>query len=227
LAGAVVDAEHQQAVAEIAGELHASARQVQAVDVLVRKGDVWQGFNTNVQTLIHGLSGTLKQKGGESDNPLNGRIVVLVGLNSAARILAAEIQRQGGNVLLASHRKKAGQQLAQEIGCRYIQFEALYSTMHDVLILCEEEKDDVPGRTMAVHAGYLKPGMTVMDLTAAVGKSAFIEEAAARGCLVVEPRRLLLDQLELQARLLTGKNVPREVIEKGVPEMFAEEIDDS
>ena len=58
---------------------------------------------------------------------------MIVGLNAAARILAAEVQRQGGNAILASHQKKAGQQVAQELGCRFVQFEALYSTLHDVL----------------------------------------------------------------------------------------------
>jgi 3-dehydroquinate dehydratase/shikimate dehydrogenase len=222
LAGAIVDQEHQHAVVEIATELHSAAKQVGAVDVLMHKGEVWHGFNTFVPTLIEGLTRTLKAKM-ENDDPIKGRMMVLVGLTAAARALAAELQRQGGSVILASHQKKAGQQLAQELGCRFIQFEALYSTMHDVLIVCAEEKDEVPGRTVGVHAGYLKKGMTVMDLTATSRRSDFLQQAADRGALVVEPRQLLLAQLELQCRLLTGKQVPREVIDKAVPETFAEE----
>jgi 3-dehydroquinate dehydratase/shikimate dehydrogenase len=222
LAGAVVDAEHQKAVMEIAAELHSSAQQAQAADVLLFKDGAWHGFNTACQTLMHGLATTIKNKTG-SNHPLQGRMVVIVGLNAVARSLAVEIQKHGGSVILATHKPKAGQQLAQELGCRYIQFEALYSTMHDVLIVCEEEKDEVPGRTVGVHAGYLKPGMTVMDMTAMAGPSALLEQAAQRGCNVVEPRQLLMDQVELQARLLTGKQVPREVIEKAIPAIFEDE----
>ncbi|HMF18401.1 MAG TPA: type I 3-dehydroquinate dehydratase, partial [Gemmataceae bacterium] len=222
LAGAIVDQEHQHAVVEIATEVHSAAKQVGAVDVLMHKGEVWHGFNTFVPTLIEGLTRTLKARM-ENDHPIKGRMMVLVGLTAATRALAAELQRQGGSVILASHQKKAGQQLAQELGCRFIQFEALYSTMHDVLIVCAEEKDEVPGRTVGVHAGYLKKGMTVMDLTATSRRSDFLQQAADRGALMVEPRQLLLAQLELQCRLLTGKQVPREVIDKAVPETFAED----
>jgi 3-dehydroquinate dehydratase/shikimate dehydrogenase len=222
LAGAIVDQENQQAVAEIATELHSAAKQVGAVDVLVHKGEAWHGFNTYVPALLEGLTQTLKAKM-ESDNPIKGRMVVLVGLTPPGRALAAEIQRQGASVILASHQKKAGQQAAQELGCRFIQFEALYSTMHDVLIVCEEEKDPVPGRSVGVHAGYLKKGMTVMDLTAMTRRSEFLEQAAQRGTLVVEPRQVLLSQLEAQCKLLTGKHVRREVIDTAVPEQFAEE----
>ncbi len=95
--------------------------------------------------------------------------------------------------------------------------------MHDVLIVCEEEKDEVPGRTVGVHAGYLKKGMTVMDLTATARRSSLLEQAADRGAYIVEPRQLLLDQLEWQCRLLTGKQVPRAIIDKAVPELFLEE----
>jgi 3-dehydroquinate dehydratase/shikimate dehydrogenase len=222
LAGAVVDVEHQKAVMEIASEVHSSAEQAQAADVLLFKDSVWHGYNTACQTAMHSLATTIKNKTG-SGHPLQGRMVVIVGLNSAARSLATEIQKHGGSITFATHKPKAGKLLAQELGCRYVQFEALYSTMHDVLIVCEEEKDEIPGRATAVHAGYLKPGMTVMDLTAMAGRSPFLEQAAQRGCNVVEARQLLMAQLELQIRLFTGKQVAREVIENALPAVFEEE----
>ncbi len=36
---------------------------------------------------------------------------------------------------------------------------------------------------------------------------------------------MLLDQLEMQAKLITGKQVPREVVEKSLPELPEEEMD--
>jgi len=222
LHGAVIDAENQKAVLEIASEQHSSAQQAQAADVLLFKDTVWHAYNTTCQTFIHGLARTIKNKTGASQ-PLQGRMVMVVGLNAAARFLAAEVQRQGGSVILATHKPKAGHQLAQELGCRVVQFEALYSTMHDVLVVCEEEKDEIPGRSVGVHAGYLKAGMTVMDMTATERRSPLLQQAFDRGCNIVEPRQLLMDTLEMQARLLTGKQVPREVIEKAIPEVFEEE----
>lgn len=222
LAGAVIDPDHQEALKEI-GQLHGVAKQVQAVDLLLHKPECWHGFHTGFQVMLQGLVSMLQGKFGE--NPLNGRILVLAGLKGLARPLAEEILRRGGSVIFASHLKKAGQALAQQLGCRYIQFEALYSTMHDVLIVCDAEKEEAAGRTTAVHAGYLKPGMAVIDLTTGGQPSPLIKQARDRGCLVLDPRALLLDQLETQARLITGKQLPREVLEKTLPELPDEEPD--
>src|SRR5207248_7575164 len=126
------------------------------------------------------LETALKAKSGAGE-PLRGRMVVVVGLSATARGVAAELLTHGASVILASHKKKAGQELAQALACRHVQFEALYSTMHDVLVVCDEEKDEARGKAGAagVHPGYLKAGMTVLDLTAELHRSPLLREAEA------------------------------------------------
>src|SRR5262249_43456906 len=111
--------------------------------------------------------------------------------------------------------------LAHAAGCRYVGFEALYNTMHDVLVVCDEEKD-AKGKG-GIHAGYLRAGMTVMDLTAGAKDSKLLHDAKERGCEIVPALDVLVDLLELQARTLTGKPVPREVGRAAIPERFLEE----
>jgi shikimate 5-dehydrogenase len=226
LGALVVDADHQQEIMQIGAEAHGAAKLTQAADVLIHKGDAWHAFHTAAQTWIEGLKQTLATKF-PGDNPLKDRMVVIVGVNAGARILAAEIQRHGGNAILASTNKKAGLQIAQSLGCRFILFEALYSTMHDVLVVCAEEKheDAMKPGSAGVHAGYLKPGMTVMDLTTSIRKSPLLREAELRSCLIVPPRDLMLNQLDQQVRLLVGKPVGSDVLAKAVPERFQEEIE--
>src|SRR5262249_50235597 len=127
-------------------------------------------------------------------------------------------------VILASRQPKAAQQLAHELGCRQVQFDALYSITHDTLVVCDEERVEIKGKPVVsgIHPGYLKAGMVVMDLTAQLQASPLLGEAKARGCRVVTPRQLLLEQVELQARLLTGKDVPREVLAQACAELFEE-----
>jgi hypothetical protein len=107
-----------------------------------------------------------------------------------------------------------------------VQFEALYSTMHDVLIVCDEEKEEVKGRSGAagVHPGYLKAGMTVLDLTAGLRTSPLLREAEARGCTAVPPRELFLDHVEAQTRLFTSRQPPSAVLAKALPAWLTEEV---
>ncbi|MCS7046371.1 MAG: type I 3-dehydroquinate dehydratase [Gemmataceae bacterium] len=232
LGALVVDADHQHEIMQIGAEPHGAAKTSSAADVLIQKGGTWHAFHTAAQTWIEALKGALAAKF-PGDNPLKDRMVVIVGLNASARILATEVLRHGGSAILASVNKGAGMQLAQQLGCRFILFDAIYSTMHDVLVVCTEERSMEPRKadeprkpgSAGIHAGYLKAGMTVMDLTASARKSELLREAELRGCLTVAPRDLLMNQLEQQVKLLTGSAVGRDVLEAAVPERLREEAD--
>jgi 3-dehydroquinate dehydratase/shikimate dehydrogenase len=219
LAGVVVDGAHQEAIVGMAAELHPTATQAKAADLVLHKADKWVGYHTQAPVALAALLETLKKKSGQEE-PLRNRPVAVAGLGGLARTLAVELTRRGAGVILASHDRKAAQQLAQEVGCRQILLEGLYSTLHDVLIVCGDEQTE--GRA-GIHHGYLKDGMTVMDLTAGLRASPLLREARARGCAVVEPRTLFLEQVELQVKMITARAVPREVLEAAVPNVFDEE----
>jgi shikimate 5-dehydrogenase len=147
-----------------------------------------------------------------SDKPLEGRVVMIVGPNALARSVAYGVSRRGGAPILASRDPGAAQMTAKLFQCRHVQFEAIYSTMHDVLVVCSEEKEKLREKSRSgeagVHGSYLKPGMTVMDLSAMPLDTRLLDDAAFRGCAVVSPRQVLLAQLELQVKLITGKEPP-------------------
>jgi 3-dehydroquinate dehydratase/shikimate dehydrogenase len=219
LAAVVVDADHQASIVTIGVELHGAAKQTRAADLLVHKNDGWHGVNATSQAWFGALTDKLAQRheGGFKD-----RIVLIAGITPSARALAAEIQRTGAGVILVSHKRKAGQQAAQEIGCRFAAFDAMYTMGHDALVVCDEEREE-SARGAGIHATYLKPGMVVMDVTAGAAKSALLREAELRGCLVVQPLDLLVSLLEQQARTLAGKPVPREALLAAIPQRFREE----
>jgi 3-dehydroquinate dehydratase/shikimate dehydrogenase len=221
LAAVVVAPEHHASLADIGAELHGLAQQTRTVDLLLHKNGAWHGAYSTCQAWVGALADKFKQRHGAVD-PFKDRIVLIAGITATARALAVELQRAGAGVILASHKKKAGQQAAQEIGCRSVGFEAIYTVMHDALVVCDEEREE-SARGTGIIATYLKPGMTVMDLTAGTAGSALLREAEARSCLAVQPLDLLVSLLEQQVRTLAGKPVPRETLVAVIPPRFKEE----
>jgi 3-dehydroquinate dehydratase/shikimate dehydrogenase len=218
LASVVVDPQHRGHVLEVATQPEEAAKEAEAADLLVQRDDQWHGYNTLWRAAIAALDATLKAR--SPDKGLDGRIVMIVGANALARTMAYGVKRRGGAPIIASRDAGAAQHTAQRFGCRHILFEAIYSTMHDVLVVCSAEQEKLKEKARSgeagIHSGYLKPGMTVMDLTTMPRKSALLSDAEVRGCNVVSPRSLLLDQLQLEVRLITGQDVPREVLEAAV-----------
>jgi 3-dehydroquinate dehydratase/shikimate dehydrogenase len=214
LAGVVVDEEHRRAIVELVQHPAASMAKTGRADLLLHKQDAWHGSDTYFRALVSALEGALRRR--YPDRPLQGRIVVLYGVTELGTLLAQELQQRGCGLIVASYDRNAAQQLAQSVGCRHLLPEAIYSTMHDAVVVCDEEKALARQRTGLQASGF-KPGQVVMDLTAGHEPSALLREAAARGCGVVWPRDVWLQQTLLQAHLLTGRDADPAVIEKAVP----------
>jgi 3-dehydroquinate dehydratase/shikimate dehydrogenase len=207
LAATVIDAEHRQTILPIATEREPSAVRTGAADLLLHRDNKWHAANTQIPATINALETAMRARSG-SEHPLAGRMVLLAGVNDLTRMIALELSQRGSVLILAGQDRDAAQQLAQKLKCRFVQFGALYQTTHDVLIVCEEAK---------IHPGYLNSGMTVLDLTSPLQPSTVLREAEARGCTVVAPRQLWLEQVSLQCQLLTSKDVPRHVFSDAAP----------
>jgi 3-dehydroquinate dehydratase/shikimate dehydrogenase len=215
LAAVVVDNQHRGPILEISSDVEDAAKGSEAADVIIRREDKWRAFNTLWRSGLSALETVLRSKS-PSDKPLEGRIVMIVGPNALARTVAYGVKRRGGVPIIASRDPGAAQLTAQLFQCRHVQFEAIYSTMHDVLVVCSEEKEKLRDKArsgeVGVHGGYLKPSMTVMDLSAMPLSTPLLEDAEVRGCAVVSPRQVLLGQLELQVKLITGHDAPAGVL---------------
>jgi 3-dehydroquinate dehydratase/shikimate dehydrogenase len=216
LAGVVVDDENRGQILSMAQEQDDDARQAKAADLLLHKDDGWHAYNTLAKAAVAALENVLRQRW-PGDKPLTGRLVLIVGTSPRARLLAQQIKKEGGLLIVASHDREAARELAQALECRYIQFEALYSTMHDVTVIADNEKDLALAKKKAeLSPAYLRPGMGVVDLTAWPADTVFLGEARKRGCLVVSGRRLFVEQLRRQARKLTNRDVPLEPLERAL-----------
>jgi len=209
LACAVIDEGHREAMHDVALEFDATAERAGAADLIVPRGGSWQGYYAFDRAAAAALETVLRERK-PSDAPLAGRIVVIVGTNGLARAMASRVKKSGANAIVASREKAAALALAQEIGCRHVQLDAVYTTLHDVLIVCAEEQRHATlksrGGEIGLHAGYLKPSITVMDLTALARPSELLRGAQERGCPIVLPRRVLTEHVVRLTKLIAGKD---------------------
>jgi 3-dehydroquinate dehydratase/shikimate dehydrogenase len=220
LGGVLVDDAHRITILKIATDLEGSTEEAGFADLLLRKSENRFAYNTICRAMTTALENAVRPASA-GDKPLQGRIVMIVGVNPLARSLALALRRAGSVLIIASHERAAANKLAQELECRYVQFEALYSTTHDILLVCDDEKDTPAGKKRGADAssispGYLKAGMTVLDATADLEKTDLLNAAQARGCKIVTPRQLLIEQLMLQIKLIASKEPPRKVLEETV-----------
>jgi 3-dehydroquinate dehydratase/shikimate dehydrogenase len=199
LVSAVIDADHQSAVLGVVTDLKPSAKVAGGVDFLNREDGKWQGYNLFGRAALAALAETLRAKK-PGEKGLEGRVVMFVGVNGLAHVLALQVQHAGGIPILASQDREAARDLAKTLGCRFVSPEGVYTTLHDVLIRCD---------TTELHTSYLRPGMTVLDLTAVPRPSALLSDAEQRGCHAVSPGLVLVELAARHVRAIAGQDVAR------------------
>jgi 3-dehydroquinate dehydratase/shikimate dehydrogenase len=215
----VVDQEHRESIRELAARLQGAAERSRCIDLLGQQGDEWTGFLLLARAVVSAVEGVLRHKYKEP-TPLQGRVFLIAGITPLSREVAHRLARNGARLVVTDRDRTKAHVLAQVLECRAVQFEALYSTLHDVLIFGGETGS---GREQPLHPGYLKPNMAVMDLSAPLYSSPLLREAEQRGCLVVHPFQVLLEQVAQQARVITGKDVPPEVLRQTLEQVWIEE----
>jgi shikimate 5-dehydrogenase len=135
---------------------------------------------------------------------------MVVGGDAMARSLIADLKTRGSAVIVAGPDKELSHRLAVKFGCRFVPWEALYTTIHDVLLVTRpapvpgaDEEPEVP----EIKPGYLRAGMCVMDLSSLPRPTPLAREALARGCGMVDPRLVLATYAATVAGRLSGSEV--------------------
>lgn len=213
--GVVIDEGSRRELHEMAEDHDEASQKSGLVDLLTLKGDAWHGHDTYFSSMVTSIENALRDRF-KSDKPLMGRIVAIVGTTDLARRVAIQMKAAGSGVIIVSYDKAAAQDLAKDVGCRMLQLEALYSTMHDVVIVADDERVLAQSRAGLAASG-MKPGVTLLDLTDPLKLTPLARDTASRGLTVVSPRDIWLARTQSHAKLLTGKDTPLEVMTAAVP----------
>jgi 3-dehydroquinate dehydratase / shikimate dehydrogenase len=209
LQAVVLDESAYEGLHEIA-RLDESARApVAAADGLAPVDGEWVAYNALGPATVAAVLAVQRER--DPDATLKGRVVALAGCGPLTRMLAQPFKAAGAALLWASRDRAGVQAASQAFGGRQLLWEAVYATSHDVLAIGRDGAKADDESDLPLHPGYLKPGMTVVDLTAGERPSRFLREAVTRGCAVVTPDRLLLEQVREHARRL-GAEVPAAVL---------------
>lgn len=195
------------------GRLDESARApVAAADGLLPIEDEWVGFNALGPATVAAVEAAIRER--DPNASVKGRIVALAGCGPLTRMTAQPFKAAGASLMWASHDRSAVQSASQAFGGRQVLWEALYVTSHDILVVGRDSQKSDGTPELPLHPGYLKPGMTVVDMTAGVQPSQFLRDAQTRGCAVVSPGRLLIEQVRDHARRLGAVVSARALAEK-------------
>ncbi|HBI16385.1 MAG TPA: shikimate dehydrogenase [Desulfobulbaceae bacterium] len=154
---------------------------------------------------------------------LRGSRVLLIGAGGAGRAIGFGLLEAGAEVLLTNRTREKGMELARQLGCAFVEPEAL-SDVRAVAMVNATSVGMAPALEQTpVPAELLSHFSVVMDIVYAPLATRLLREARAAGCEVLDGLSMLMYQGAAQFELWTGKVAPLEVMRKVLAERFGGE----
>jgi 3-dehydroquinate dehydratase/shikimate dehydrogenase len=202
---------HKEAAATLASQKTPAVSMTRAANTLVRDANGFTAHNTDYQAVLDSLLAHLPPAAeGMPPNTLHSKAVLILGAGGVARSVAWAMHREGALVTIANRTMERARRLAEEVGCRYIDWEARHSVTCELVINCtsagmQPNLDESP-----LHPSFLKPGLMLLDTVYTPETTLLVKEARSRGCIVVTGVDMFVRQAALQFQLFTGKEAPLE-----------------
>lgn len=201
---------------QFAQQMEDSAKECQFCDILVKQQSGWMAYNTAWKSVLKAIEDKLGRKEAD-DRPLDRRNVLVIGSGGMAPAIAWGIQRRKGVLSITAPDDKAAQQIATRLNCRHVPFANLYDTLADVVVIADPAI--VAGhKKTELNAAYLRPSMTVADVSHVPEETEFVREARMRGCKLIEPAAVYRDQAIGLFKSLTQQDLPAELLETALAE---------
>ncbi|MFO0842062.1 MAG: type I 3-dehydroquinate dehydratase [Gemmataceae bacterium] len=149
-----------------------------------------------------------------ADAPITGRVALVLGAGGVARAVANALHREGAMVTVTNRTSERAAALANEIGCRHVEWTARHSGTYDTVVNCTSvgmhpNVDDSP-----LHPSFLKPGLLVFETVYTPEQTLLIKEARERGCHVITGVEMFIHQAAMQFEHFTGRKAPVELFRK-------------
>ncbi|KAG2496617.1 hypothetical protein HYH03_005438 [Edaphochlamys debaryana] len=236
-AGFSVTIPHKHDALRLAGEVDPVAKQIGAVNTLIRQKDgSYKGFNTDwsaaIEAIERGLAGipggaaaaaqAKAAAGGKAggESPLKGKTVVVIGAGGAGRALAFGAANRGAHVVIANRSQGRADELAAALGggarsCSWDDLAAgrvagdVLANSTSIGMVPHEGESPVPKEVTAKFK-------VVFDAVYNPLWTQLLLDAKAAGCTPVDGLQMFVGQALEQFRHFTGQEPPADLMERTV-----------
>ncbi len=197
-------------------------------DLLLKKSDGWHAYNLIWRSTLRLLEKTLRRVSSKGVT-LNRRNILVLGSGRLARTMLYGIRQTKGSAVLASSHDgddeirfcqecgaesesapSEAHQVSSQLHARHLPFSDLSSASPEVVIVADPALEMGFGARQ-LNPTWLRPPMTIVDITQFPEESDLLAEARERGCTIVRPAYIFAQLLSDQFKAVTGQELPTHI----------------
>jgi 3-dehydroquinate dehydratase / shikimate dehydrogenase len=197
---------HKEDAATMADDMEAFVKNAHTANTLVRReSGGFYAANTDNQAAIDTMKQLLKNIFTDTDPPeLNQFSVLILGAGGVARAIVHALVKEGVNVTVANRSDDKAKDLADETGCKAVDWGQRHTTAYDFLVNCTSVGMHPNVNASPFHHGAIIPQKYVFDTVYTPENTLLIKEARERTCQVITGVEMFVRQAAAQFELFTG-----------------------
>jgi len=205
---------HKEAILPLVQQKEGAVERTGACNTVVIQEDGRRiGYNTDYRAAMDSLEAAMGGGDGEeSGSPLLDKHALILGAGGVARSIAFGLARRGAHVTITNRHDERATRLAEEVGCRTINWAMRATNIVDVVINAtpvgmHPNVDDTP----LPPAAFTRSSTVVFDTVYHPENTMMLKLARERGCKVVTGVDMFIRQAAIQFQLYTGQPAPVEL----------------
>jgi 3-dehydroquinate dehydratase/shikimate dehydrogenase len=200
--GMTVASPHKEEAVLTAKQVSEMARQTEAANILVRNNGWWIADTTDpdvVYTASRDGSVEVKKKR-----------AAVIGCGGAGRAIAAALVESGAGVTLINRGAERGEHAAALLGLPYLPLREFSAEGYDIVVNATPVGRDTDEAPFELET--MSDDVVVIDLVYGARPTPLVGTTRARHQIAIDGRDVLVTQVRHQFRLMTGKEMPSDVL---------------
>jgi 3-dehydroquinate dehydratase/shikimate dehydrogenase len=215
LKGCSVTIPHKEAIVPLLQQKEGAVDRTGSCNTVVFQEDGKRvGYNTDYRAAMDSLEAAMGGRESEdAPSPLFEKQVLILGAGGVARAITFGLIRRGALVTITNRHDERATRLAEEVGCRTINWSMRGSSPADVIINAtpvgmHPNVDDTP----LSAATFARKEIVAFDTIYHPENTMLVKLARERGCKTVTGVDMFLRQAAVQFKLYTGQEAPTDVM---------------
>jgi 3-dehydroquinate dehydratase/shikimate dehydrogenase len=192
ISGLSITMPFKEAVITYVDSLEGEANRLGLVNTVVKRGDKFIGYNTDLPALKSILQTKARVK---------GKTVVIIGTGATAKTIAYAAKELGASVIVVGRSAEKANALAEMMDCEWAPLSSLSAIVADVLINATSVGTAGGEDAHLVPPNYLKRSMTVFDVVYNPPMTSLLQRAKRKGCKIISGLEMFHKQAQLQSKL--------------------------
>ena len=216
--GISVTIPHKEAIIPLMNAVDKSVERTGACNTVINQDGKLVGHNTDYRAAMVSLEQALGGSPDDEHSAILDKQVLILGAGGVARSIAFGLSRRGAGITICNRNEERAVKLAEEVGCRAINWAMRAGTPCDVIINAtpvgmHPNVDESP-----VPPAAFRPGMVVFDSVYHPENTLFLKLGQSHDCVTITGVDMFVYQAALQFHYYTGLDAPvqtmREIVRR-------------